>query len=95
MESIHSVATRGRRQGPTMTQGSDRGTSTRQEERPECHHYHKHHPGNCRWPTGGCFICGSMDHLIVNCPQGFGSSRNPQGRSRGGSNVFPPTRDRG
>ena len=31
----------------------------------------------------------------MNCPRGSGTSRNPQGSSRGGSNVPPPTRDRG
>ena len=35
VESVHSVTTRGRWQGPTMTPGSSRGTSTRQKERPE------------------------------------------------------------
>ena len=33
--------------------------------------------------------------MIANCPQGAGISRNPQGSSRGGSNVPPSTRDRG
>ena len=32
-EPTHGLATRGRRQGPNMTQGSGRGTSTGQEER--------------------------------------------------------------
>ena len=32
VESVHGSATRGRRQGPTMTQGSGRGTSTGQDE---------------------------------------------------------------
>ena len=67
VESVHSSATRGRRQGPTMTPGSGRGISTRQEERIECMHYHKHHLGTCRRITEGCFRCGSIDHLIVNC----------------------------
>ena len=31
----------------------------------------------------------------MNCPRESGSSRYPQGSSRGGSNVPPPTRDRG
>ena len=48
VESVHSSATRGRRQGPTMTPGSGRGTSTGQEERIECPHYHKHYPGTYR-----------------------------------------------
>ena len=78
-----------------MTPGSSKGTSTGQEERLECPHCHKHHPSTCRWLTGGCFRCGSTYHLIVNCPQGYGSSRNPQGSNKGGSNVPPPTCDRG
>ena len=77
-----------------MTQGYGRGISTRQDERLECPHYHKHHAGTCKWITG-CFRCGSTDHWIVNCPRGFGSFRNPQGSSRGGSNVPSSTRDRG
>ena len=36
----------------------------------------------CRRITKGCFRCGSIDHLIVNCPRGSGTSRNPQGSSR-------------
>ena len=93
--SVHSSDTRDRRQGPKMTSCSDIGTSTRQEERIECPHCHKHHFGTCRRITEGCFHCGSTNHLIVNCPRGSWSSRNPQGSSRGGSNVPPPTRDRG
>ena len=34
VHSVQGSARRGRRQGPTMTQGSSRGTSTGQEERP-------------------------------------------------------------
>ena len=77
-----------------MTPGSGRGTSIEQEERLECPYFHKHHPSTCRWLTRGCFRCGSIDHIIVNCPQGSGSSRNPQGSSRGGSNVPSSMRDR-
>ena len=95
VEFVHGSSTRGRRQGPTMTSGSSRGTSTGQGERIECLHCHKHHPSTCKRITGGCFRCGSTYHFIVNCPQGSRSSRNPQGSSRGGSNVPPPTRDRG
>ena len=68
VEFVHSAATRGRRKGPTMTQGSNRGTSTGQDERPEFPHCHKNHYGACRRVTGGCFRCGSTCHLIVNCP---------------------------
>ena len=48
VESVHSSATRGRRQGPTMTSGSNRGISTGQGERIECFHCHKHHLGICK-----------------------------------------------
>ena len=60
-----------------MTSGSDRGTSIGQGERLECPHYHKYHSGTCKRITGGCFQCGSIDHLIMNCPGGYGTSRNP------------------
>ena len=36
----------------------------------------------------------AQDHLIVNCPRGSGSSRNPQGNSRGGLNVPASNRDK-
>ena len=36
-----------------------------------------------------------MDHMIANCLQRAGISRNLQGSSRGGSNVPPSTCDRG
>ena len=89
VESVHSSTTRGRRQGPIMTSGSGKGTSTKQEERIECSHCHKHRSGTCKRITGGCFRCGSTYHFIVNCPGGSGCSRNPPGSSRGGSNVPP------
>ena len=55
VDSVQGSATRGRRQGPTMTQGSGRGTSTEQEERSACPHYHRNHYGLCRLVIGGCF----------------------------------------
>ena len=33
--------------------------------------------------------------MIANCPQGSGSSRNPQGSGKEGSNVPPRTQSRG
>ena len=94
-EPAYCSATRGRRQGSNMTQGSSQGTSTEQEERHACPHCHRNHYGLCRLVTGGCFRCGSTDHMKTNCPRGSGSSRNPQGSSRGGSNVPPQTHNRG
>ena len=70
MDSVHGLAIRGRRQGPTMTQGSSRGISIGQDERPECPHRHKNHYSTCRRVTGGCFRCGSINHFIVNYPRG-------------------------
>ena len=95
VESVHSSTTRGRRRGFTMTPGSGKGTSTGQGERLECPHCHKYHSGTCRRITRGCFQCGSTNHLLANCPRGFRTSRNLQGSSREGSNVPPPTCDRG
>ena len=95
VDPVRGPATRGRRQGPTMTQSSGRGISTGQEEKPVCPHCHKYHSGICRRVTGGCFRCGSTKHVIANCPRGLGSSRNPQGSGRGGSHVPPQTQSRG
>ena len=53
VESVHSSATRGRRQGPTIILGSGRGTSFEQGERHECPHCHKYNFSACRMITGG------------------------------------------
>ena len=63
VDSVQGSATRGRRQGPTMTQSSSRGTSTGQEERHAGPHCHKYHLSICRRVTGGCFRCGNTDHV--------------------------------
>ena len=91
VDSVQGLATKGRRQGPTMTQGSSRGTSTEQEERIACPHCHKYHLSICRRVNGCCFRCGNTDYMIAKCPRGLGSSRNPQGSGRGWSNVPPQT----
>ena len=82
VDSVQGSTTRGRRQGPTMTQSSSRGTSIGQEERHACPHCQKYHLSICRRVTGGCFQCGNRNHMIENCPQGLGSSRNPQESGR-------------
>ena len=92
---MYSSVARGRRQGPTIAPSSGRGISTGQGEVLECPHFHKRHSCICRWLTGGCFRCGSTDHLLVNCPREYGEFRNPQGSGWGGSNAPPMTRDRG
>ncbi|KAG8491325.1 hypothetical protein CXB51_014463 [Gossypium anomalum] len=38
-------------------------------DRPECKHYGKRHPGNCRLYDRACFRCGSLDHFIRDCPE--------------------------
>ena len=95
VDSVQGSVIRGRRQGPTMTQSSSQGTSTGQEERYACPYYHKYHHGICKQVTGGCFRCGNTDHVIANCSRGLGSSRNPQGSGRGGSNGPPWTQSGG
>ena len=67
VDSVYGSTIRGRRQGPTMTQGSGRGTSIGQEERPTCPHCYRNHYGLCRRVTGGCFRCGITDYVIANC----------------------------
>ena len=84
VESMYSPAAREIRQGPTVAPSSGRGTSTRQGDIPECPHCHKRNSDICRWLTGGCFRCGSTDHLLANCPGEYREIRNPQGSGRGG-----------
>ena len=60
VDSVHGSATRCRRQGPTMAQGSDRGTSTGQEEIRTCPHCYRNHYGLCRRVTGGVFGVGAL-----------------------------------
>ena len=69
VDSVQGSTRRGRRQGPTMTQGFGRGISSGKDERPECPHCHKNNYGICRRVTGDCFRCGSTNHMIANCPQ--------------------------
>ena len=92
-ESMYSSAARGRRRGPTVAPSSDRGTSTRQGEIPECPHFHKQHSGIFIWLTRGCFRCRSTGYLLANYPRESGEFRNPRGSGRGGSNAHPTTRD--
>ena len=49
----------------------------------------------CRLLTGGCFRCGSTEHLIVNCPRESGDNKSLQGSGRGRSVAPPLTRARG
>ena len=67
-QSEYSSATRGRRQRSNVARGTGRGASVRQGEIPECPHCHKRHLGVCRILTGGCFRCGSLEHLKAQCP---------------------------
>ena len=62
-ELVYSSAARGRRQGPTVTPSSGKGTSIGQGKIPECPRCHKRQSGICRWLTGGCFRCESTNHL--------------------------------
>ena len=48
----------------------------------------------CRLLTGGCFGCGSTEHLIANCPRESEDNRSLQGSGRGRSVAQPSTRDR-
>ena len=45
--------------------------------------------------TRGCFRCGSLEHLIAQCPRELGDNRSQQGSGRGRSAAPLSTRDRG
>ena len=94
-KSVQGSTTRGRRQGSTMVPSSGRGASTRQGEVLQCPHFHIQHLGVCRLLTGGCFRCGSTEHLIANCPRESRDNRSLQGSGRGRFVAPPFTRDRG
>ena len=94
-ESVHGLATRGRRQGSTVVPSSGRGVSTGQGEVPKCSHCHRRHLGMCRLLTRGCFRCGSTEHLMANCPRELRDNMSLQGSGRGRSVAPPSTQDRG
>ena len=64
-QSECSSTMRGRRQGSNVALSCGRGASVGRGEIPECSHCHRRHLGVCRLLTGGCFQCGSTDHLIA------------------------------
>ena len=64
-QSEYSSAMKGRRQGSNVAPSSGRGASVGHGEIPECRHFHRRHLGVCKILTGGCFRCGSTDHLIA------------------------------
>ena len=76
-ESVHSFATRGRRQGNTVVPNTGRGASSGPGETPECPHCHRRHLGVCRLLTGGCFRCGSTANFMENCPKESRDNINP------------------
>ena len=94
-QSEYSSATRGRRQRSNVAPSTGRGASVRQGEIPECPNFHRRHLGVCRLVTGGCFRCGSLEHLIAQCPRELGDNRSEQGSGRGRSATPLLTRDRG
>ena len=76
-ESVHSFATRGRRQGNTVIPSTGRSASVGPGETLEYPHCHRRHLGVCRLLIGGCFKCGSTEHFIENCPKESRNNRNP------------------
>ena len=78
-----------------MVPSSGRGALTGQGEVLECPHFHRRNLGVCRLLTGGCFRCGSTEHLIANCPRESGDNRSLQGSGRGRSVAPPSSWDRG
>ena len=94
-QSKYSSDTRGRRQGSNAVPSSGRGTFVGHGEIPECLHCHRRHLGVCKLLTGGCFRCGSTDHLIAQFPRESWDNRSLQESGRGKSVTLPSTRDRG
>ena len=94
-QTEYSSATRCRRQRSNVARSTGRGASVRQGEIPACPHFHKRHLGVCRILTGGCFWCGSLEHLKAQCPREIGDNRSQQGSGRGRSTAPLSTRDRG
>ena len=76
-ESVHSSATRGRRQGNTVVPSTGEGASAGLGETPKCPHCHRRHLRVCRLLIGGCFRCGSTEHFMANCPKESKDNRNP------------------
>ena len=68
-ESVHSSATRGRRQGNTIVPSTSRGASAGPGETLECPHCHRWHLGVYRLLIGGCFRYGSIEHFIAIVPK--------------------------
>ena len=94
-QSKYSSSTRGRRQRSNVACSKGRGASVRQGEIPEYPHCHIRHLGVCKVVTRGCFRCGSLKHLIAQCPRESGDNRSQQGSGRGRSVAPLSTRDRG
>ena len=94
-ESVHSSATRGRRQGNTVVPSTGRGASTGLGETLKFPHCHRRRLGVGRILIVGCFRCGSTEHSMENCPKESRDNRNPQGNSKGRSAAPPLTRDKG
>ena len=51
--------------------------------------------GVCKILTGRCFRCGSLEHLIAQCPRESGDNISQQGSGRGRFAAPLSTRDRG
>ena len=94
-ESVQGSAIRGRRQGGTAASSAGRGASVQQGEIPESTHFHRQHSGVCKLLTGGCFQCGSLKHLIAQCPRESRDNISQQGSGRGRFAAPLLTRDRG
>ena len=43
-------------------------------------HCGKQHGGECRKLTGGCYFCGSLDHIFRNCPERVRVTESGRGR---------------
>ena len=94
-QSEYSSAMRSRRQGSNVAPSTGRGASIGKGKIPEYPNCHRRHLCVCILLTGGCFRCGSTNHLKAQCPRDSGDNRSQQGSCRGRSVALPSTRDQG
>ena len=54
---------------PALSVASAPGGSSRGPAPPYCTHCGRRHKGDCWRLTGACFVCGSNEHKVKDCPR--------------------------
>ncbi|KAA3466737.1 Gag-Pol polyprotein [Gossypium australe] len=63
--------------------------------RPECQHCGRRHPDECRMNDRACFMCGSQDHFIRDCPRMAKKEKIQNARSGNTTTRGRPPRNTG